>query len=53
MARAKKQNTTNDPVFIEIKKYQKSMRELYEALKPVARYKGSLIPRSRPELLPV
>ncbi|UEM10421.1 hypothetical protein J4G43_038075 [Bradyrhizobium barranii subsp. barranii] len=33
MAKAKKQNTTTDPVYAAIEKHQKAMRELYQGLK--------------------
>ena len=33
MARAKQKSTTRDPVYAEIEKHQKAMKEFYQALK--------------------
>jgi hypothetical protein len=46
MARAKQKSTTkHDPVFAAIEKHRKVMKELYEALKPVAWNNGDPDPK--------
>ncbi|MGO4513689.1 hypothetical protein CT676_42685 [Bradyrhizobium sp. MOS001] len=45
MAKAKKHNTTTDPVYAAIEKHKKAMRELHVALRPVARNNGDRDPK--------
>jgi hypothetical protein len=47
MARAKNKSTTKDPVFAAIEKHRKAMTELYEALRPVARFNGDTDPKKQ------
>ena len=51
MARAQKQSITKDPVFAAIENHRKAMKELYEALKPVAWNKGDPDPKKASKYL--